>query len=227
MKVCSTATFHAAFCFDKPHPSTTARAIADGVVETVLSNQSGLAARTICPIIHGSADVLPEVARLVAAELRPLLLAVPERSLGDGLVARARRVQSIRRALDEAGFYTPLHLLGTGNPLSLTIYACCGADSFDGLEWCQTVVDHKHAQLHHFQQWDLFASQTAMGRATGLPFVQRALAHNLLFYDALLAELGVCVHEGTAQQWLRGRFPAHLVEAAENALGGDVLYATH
>lgn len=43
------------------------------------------------------------------------MIAVPERELGDGIVARARAVHEIRRSLDSLGFYQPLHLLGCGN----------------------------------------------------------------------------------------------------------------
>ena len=97
---------------------------------------------------------------MVAEQLFPVLLAVPERALGDGIIARTLSVRRLRQALDKLGFYCPLHLLGTGNPLSIAVYAMAGADSFDGLEWCQTVVDHQTGKLFHFQQWDLFKDQT-------------------------------------------------------------------
>lgn len=222
---CRASTYHAAFCFDKPNVATTADGIADGVVETVLLSQTGLASRTILPIVHGPPALLPEIAQLVARKLRPFLLAVPERALGDGITERATRVRLIRDALDQNGFYCPLHLLGTGNPLSLFVYACCGADSFDGLEWCQTVVDHANGQLHHLQQWDLFSMQTPMCKVSTIPFMQKALAHNLVFYDGLLVELQACLHDGTAGKWARRRFPDHLIDAVEEALGGDALYA--
>jgi queuine/archaeosine tRNA-ribosyltransferase len=72
----------------------------------------------------------------VAEQLCPVLLAVPERALGEGIATRIRSVRQIRKALNELDFYCPLHLLGTGNPVSIIAYTIAGADSFDGLEWC-------------------------------------------------------------------------------------------
>ena len=79
-------------------------------------------------------------------------------------------------------FYCPLHILGTGNPLSIISYTMAGADSFDGLEWCQTVVDHDTGKLFHFQQWDLFRYQTEYGKDDTLCYVFAVLMHNLKFF---------------------------------------------
>jgi hypothetical protein len=51
-----------------------------------------------------------------------------------------------------------LHLLGTGNPLSMIALAAAGADSFDGLEWCRTVSDYENGYLFHFQHFEFFSS---------------------------------------------------------------------
>lgn len=217
-------TYHAAFCFDNRNAPVTADAIAEDVITTVIGNQAGLTRGTILPILHGQAAILPAAAQRVARELCPLMLAIPERALGNGLIERARCLQSIRRALDDTGVSYPLHLLGTGNPLSLFVYACCGADSFDGLEWCQTAVDHAHACLHHFQHWDLFASQTPLGQGLRLPYAQRVLVHNLLFYSALLADLHEARSQGKVMECAGKYFPDYLRKPLEQALGRDVLY---
>lgn len=152
--VCKTYAHHLCFCYDNQEPPDTAEAISADVVASVLRDQ-GHAIGTAVPIVHGPANLLPTAAQRAAEQLCPVLLAVPERALGEGIAARTRTVRRIRKALDALGFYCPLHLLGTGNPLSMIAYAMAGADSFDGLEWCQVVVDHKSATLFHFQQWDL------------------------------------------------------------------------
>ncbi|WP_182212931.1 hypothetical protein [Stenotrophomonas acidaminiphila] len=72
---------------------------------------------------------------------------------------------ALRKALDDNGRYVGLHLLGTGNPISIALYAWAGADSFDGLEWCQTVVDHDTGLLFHLSQSDFFRRQTAWGES--------------------------------------------------------------
>lgn len=140
---------------------------------------------------------------MAAEQLYPVLLAVPERTLGEGIVERTRTVRKIREALNALEVYCPLHLLGTGNPLSIIAYALAGADSFDGLEWCQTVVDHETGRLSHFQQWDLFRHQTEWGQNNTLPYIQSVLMHNLDFYERLMADLHEAVRDDGGDVFLR------------------------
>ena len=193
---------HLCFCHDNQEPPNTAEAIAKDVVSSVLRDQEH-ALGTVAPIIHGPTELLPTAARMVAEQLFPVLLAVPERALGDGIIARTQTVRRLRDALDELDFYCPLHLLGTGNPLSIAVYAMAGADSFDGLEWCQTVVDHETGKLFHFQQWDLFKGQTEWGNNGALPYIQSALMHNLEFYRTFMADLRQALIRDTAEAFLR------------------------
>jgi len=118
----------------------------------------------LCPIVHLSPRDAPRflqsassIVSQVASELDPFLIAVPERELGDGLFERMRAVRAIRRALDALGKYYPLHLLGTGNPISIISLAAAGADVFDGLEWCRTVADSSTGFLFHFHHFDCFS----------------------------------------------------------------------
>ena len=139
------------FCYDNQQPPCASESIAEDVVSCVLRDQEH-AVGTVVPIVHGAAALLPDAALKTADRLYPLMLAVPERELGEGILERTRTVRKIRETLDTLDVYCPLHLLGTGNPISIVAYALAGADSFDGLEWCQTVVDHKTGKLLHFQQ---------------------------------------------------------------------------
>ena len=207
------------FCYDNQNPPDTAEAIAEDVISRVLRDQKH-AVGTVAPIIHGSAGVLPGAARMVAEQLFPLLLAVPERALGDGVIARVRTLRRLRDALDELGVYCPLHLLGTGNPLSIAVYAMAGADSFDGLEWCQTVVDHESGRLFHFQQWDFFRDQTDWGKNGSLPYIQSALMHNLEFYRRFMADLREALIGGLAETFLLHYAPDGKVSLLMNAIEG-------
>jgi queuine/archaeosine tRNA-ribosyltransferase len=206
-KISSTYEYDIGFCFDNQVPPTTAKAISEDVVRGVLRDQER-SSSTIVPIVHGPTDLLPEAAQMVAGQLYPVLLAVPERALGDGILARARSVRKIRQALDQLGFYCPLHLLGTGNPISIIAYSIAGADSFDGLEWCQTVVDHETAFLFHFQHWDFVRGQTDWGSHGTLPYIQSALMHNLDFYASFMRKLqesiGCCNPHGIMKAFLPG-----------------------
>lgn len=77
-----------------------------------------------------------------------------------------------------------------------------GADSFDGLEWCQTVVDCETGLLHHFSQADFFAEQTAWG-GHGLSFQARTLAHNLEFFSDWMQRLRDAIEQKQLSEFCR------------------------
>lgn len=201
-EIARTSEHNLCFCYDNQEPPGSAEAIAEDVVASVLRDQEH-ALGTVVPIVHGPSELLPTAACKVAEQLFPVLLAIPERALGDGIIARTQTVRRLREALDELGFYCPLHLLGTGNPLSIATYAIAGADSFDGLEWCQTVVDHETGRLFHFHQWDLFMDQTDWGINGSLPYIQSALMHNLEFYQKFMGKLREALINASAEDFLR------------------------
>lgn len=209
------------FCYDNQNPPGTSEAIAEDVVSCSMGD-SGHAMGTVVPIVHGESTLLPDATRRTAEQLYPLLLAVPERELGEGILERIRTVRRIRKALDRLGMYLPLHLLGTGNPLSIAAYALGGADSFDGLEWCQTVVDHQTGRLLHFQHWDLVRHQTAWGRCPSLPYVQSVLVHNLEFYRKFMAELQEAMDCDDAEGFMRRYATKEQAERLLQASSGDV-----
>jgi len=208
------------FCYDNQDPTGTADAIAEDVVKSVLRDQQQ-SIGTVAPIVHGPADLLPRAAQKVAEQLCPVLLAVPERALGEGIAARANSVRKIRRALDALGFYCPLHLLGTGNPISIIAYTMAGADSFDGLEWCQTVVDHNTALLYHFQQWDFFQMQTEWGSNGAVPYIQSALMHNLEFYANFMRLLQDAASRYALHEVLASYLPEERCAIIHNSIEED------
>lgn len=188
-KILKTNEFNLAFCYDNQNPPSSPKKITDHVERAVLRDQKHSPNASIIPIIHAQAKQFPEVVFNVAKRLRPILVAVPERGLGDGIIARAQTVFNIRKKLDRIDdMRVPLHLLGTGNPLSVLVYSMCGADSFDGLEWCQTTVNHTSGLLYHFQQREIFGHQSSFC-SDRLPYIQGTLAHNLVFYTNFMAQL--------------------------------------
>ncbi len=211
---------HLCFCYDNQDPPGDSESISDDVVASVLRDQEH-ALGTVVPIVHGATALLPDAARIVAGQLYPVLLAVPERALGEGIVERIQTVRKIRQALSTLEIYCPLHLLGTGNPLSIIAYAMAGADSFDGLEWCQTVVDHESGRLFHFQQWDLFRHQTDWGSNDTLPYVQSVLMHNLVFYRQFMAGLHESITNNTAEDFLRRFASERQASLLMNAIEGS------
>ncbi len=173
-----------AFHFDKRLQKIrrgTVQSITNEIEHSVLKDQKKAKIGTILPIIHAPSEILPEIAAQVAVRLNPVMIAMPERELGNGLIERSLTVARVRKLLNQLGRYYPMHLLGTGNPLSILIYVMSGADSFDGLEWCQTTVNFENGLLYHFHQREFFSKQSKFG-SLNIPYVQATLAHNLEFY---------------------------------------------
>lgn len=196
-----------AFGFDEQQPPANADDHIALVAERWQADQVAAGSCQIIPIIHGSASELPALCAAVATKTGVTMLAVPERRLGDGILERARAVWAIRAALNELGRYVVLHLLGTGNPISIVLYSAMGVDSFDGLEWCQTVVDHDTGLLHHISHADFFAGQTAWGDDDKLSFQARTLANNLEFFTDWMRRLRDAVNQDRLQEFSRSNLP--------------------
>jgi len=202
---------HLAFCYDNPNPKGSMDQIALDVTRAVTTDQRKGDMNAINPLIHAQYPTdFPPICGRLARQLDPVMLAVPERELGEGVLAIAQTVRLIREALNETGRYYPLHIVGTGNPLSILIYTACGADSFDGLDWCQTVVDHSTARLHHSLQLEFFAHQTPYGSDPDLPYIVRAFAHNLVFYMEWMEKLRKSIEEGSIAEMVAKFIPSEI-----------------
>ncbi|MBZ0262266.1 MAG: bifunctional adenosylcobinamide kinase/adenosylcobinamide-phosphate guanylyltransferase [Hyphomicrobiales bacterium] len=100
----------------------------------------------------------PEILSLmsrIASDLKSLLIAIPERELGAGLIAKTKLTRKIVNEIKKTGNKPALHILGCGNLLSFAFLATAGAELFDGLEWCRTCIASDF-HLHHFQHQELF-----------------------------------------------------------------------
>lgn len=195
------------------------------VVENILVNyeldmfKTGLGRETLCPIVHlpvGTRDVAAAAAEIVvqiAREIRPTLIAIPERELGDGILTRMKTVKAIRRTLDNVGFYQPLHILGTGNPTSIAALALCGGDCFDGLEWCRTAANYDTHSLLHFQHFDAlyanFGGRISKKEARRLvelesaPFALRAASYNYDYFCDWMSNVQTMLRSAEPEKLLR------------------------
>lgn len=211
-----------AFSFDTINPRGEPDQIAARIAASFRSDERALRDRNfpLCPIIHlpkkykGTlAECASRIVAGVAAELDPLMLAIAERELGDGLRERARTVRDIRKALNALRKYYPLHLLGTGNPLSMIALAAAGADSFDGLEWCRTVADYPTGFLFHFQQFECF-SQAFLHRVQDqrvkylienpdASYSSRTLSYNVDFFKDWTRTMQSMIHSGQVEHLLK------------------------
>jgi hypothetical protein len=161
----------------------------------------------IIPIVHAGTSILPTVCKQLVLDQNLKSIAVPERRLGDGIFERALSVRALKNALNETGSDVILHLLGTGNPISIATYSIEGASSFDGLEWCQTVVDWETALLHHFSQADFFRLQTQHGDAEQNNFHSRTFAHNIDFYRDWMDRLQIALSSNNGKSFAHSNFP--------------------
>ncbi len=207
-EIVSTFSSDIVFCYDSPDPEGEINKIADDIIQSYYRDKEAIGIKDIifCPIIHlpksftrssgKEAGRLAECAAQLALEivsvLDPFMIAVPERELGCGIIEIVNSVRHIRGALNSLGRYYPLHLLGTGNPITMIALAAAGADSFDGLEWCRTVADYESGFLFHFQHFDFFKDLYASRLDSPIirmlienpeaPFATQVAVYNLDFF---------------------------------------------
>jgi len=215
-----------AFSFDGIPQRRDDDSIVRGVVKRFRIDDRALRDRDfpLCPVVHvparrtsPSRDQVASVVSRVADELDPSMVAIPERELGDGLVQRAECVRGIRAALDGLGKYYPLHLLGTGNPISMAVLAVAGADVFDGLEWCRTSADYRSGHLFHFQQFDCFGDMSvSMMRSQKMrsivedpdaTYAQRTLSYNVDYFADFVGTIQSMIRGGQGEQLIRTLAP--------------------
>lgn len=217
------APYDAAFSFDDLDPPPTI----DGIVARVLNSARTDMRHTnkpVLPIVHipqnirseTASEIIPKAIKQICHELHPVAIAIPERELGDGILARSKTVHKIRSTLNELGFYQPLHLLGTGNPLTIALLAAVGADLFDGLEWCRTIADSETGHLFHLQQYEFFSWQDELALS---PIVKDAITsasvtysgkvafHNLEFFSTWMIELRRHLFSGKIERFLTDKLP--------------------
>lgn len=162
------------------------------------------------PILHSSHDNLLNNFLKISELHDWSIVAIPERELGDGIIQRANTLSDIREELEKRDIKTSIHLLGTGNPISLLIYSACGANSFDGLEWCQTVVNPENSLLLHFSQRDLFKCDCPACTAHEESFSATTLGHNLLFYMDWMKKIGTSLDENNIQKLIKSYIDGHV-----------------
>ena len=231
-----------AFCFDKSShfkfdENHSPEKIAEKIVE-IVKRDLEFTSTTVLPVVHVpqlensgyQIKIIPEVTRRVADELRPELIGIPERELGAGIVQRTQTMQAIRRELNTLPFYQPVHLLGTGNPWTVAIMVAAGADTFDGLEWCRTVVDHEKDRLNHFQHFDLFTWQAklsgsvlveeALRKESGVTFSGKAAFHNLDYFKGFGDKLRDAVDKGRLESFVSACLGKPAMEILNESIPG-------
>lgn len=218
--------FHFAFSFDKRETNVsqvkigpdTSQRLVNNIEKNWLIDQRIASTGTILPVVHAQEEILPEVSYGVVERIKPVMIAIPERELGEGIIARAATLLKIRSFLNRTGHYYPIHLLGTGAPLSILLYVHCGADSFDGLDWCRETVNHDTATLYHFHEREFFGNQSDYCSIPSLPYNLATLAHNLLFYRQWMEKIQSAVSSGDMENLLQQYLPKEFLQVFNNSI---------
>ena len=189
-------SFSLSFSFDEQDPPSDVGKICQTIKERADRHLGHIGEAIYSPIVHAPIELLSDSVVTVAKTMNPKMIAVPERLLGRGILERIVTIKKIRAQLNKLEVYYPLHLLGTGNPMSVVLYIMGGADSFDGLEWCQTTVDHQTGLLHHFQLREVFTERLLQNDSGEISYVAETLAHNLKFFGMWMSHIHKALGEG-------------------------------
>ncbi|MCR6727811.1 toll/interleukin-1 receptor domain-containing protein [Agrobacterium fabrum] len=223
-----------AYCFDVMTPRVEPDRAIESVVKAVKRDRAA-ATPKILPIVHAPKESLsgynvaslPYIVREVASTLAAPLIAVAERELGSGLIARTKTVKRIRQELSTLPYYQPLHVLGTGNPWSIALLAAAGADSFDGLEWCRMVVDQQTHRLHHFQHFDFFKYQMSFAESqvtldafddSKIEYAGKVALHNLDYYQQFNVRLADAIKRKEMENMLTDMIGPASVKQIKDAI---------
>ena len=104
-----------------------------------------------------------------------------------------------------------------------------GADTFDGLEWCRTVVDQQNDRLNHFQHFDLFTYQTKLADLTivqdaleddKVDFAGKVAFHNLDYFLQFGNKLREAVSKGRLEGFVTARLGKAAAEMLQDAVPG-------
>jgi hypothetical protein len=177
---------------------------------SLISDSIGIAREThniVCvPIFHKyeGADLVSEV--LKGLEFCPnssQMIAVTEKDCGQDLFERAQTVFQIRQALDQGDSKRALHILGCGDPVSMTVLCYSGADSFDSLDWIRAVIDPIQFRRHEFSQLSLLDCTCGACSKLVDEYWTRVVLHNLLAYQTMCESLRSQIREQNLSNFVR------------------------
>jgi len=158
-------------------------------IESIRKSRALESAGELVPIVHGESpqELLKAVKQVLRAfnfELH--MISVPERETGQNIIERACLLGRIRKLLDQQDQNTILHLLGSGDPISLVLFIYCGVDSFDSLDWLKFALDPNELRMRHFSHLVLIDCDCQYCSDNRYSTFFQVLLHNLRFYQNLM-----------------------------------------
>jgi len=188
------------------------------VIENTAITTSAQSMGETVPLIHGTPNNLDKIALGIIEGINPQIIGITERELGSGLFERAETLKKIRMTIDKTDRDVIIHLLGTGNPISLLLYSLCGADFFDALEWCKTVVNPNNGHLHHFVQKDIFECNCKVCKSK-IDYPIQTMGHNLVFYKSYMEEIRTAIEKNQTDKILKKYVPPTAIQKIKKILG--------
>jgi len=174
----------------------------DETITSIAKTASMQKTGSIIALIHSNPKLFPEVTRKIADYINPEIIAIPERELGFSIFERSQTIKAIRRELDKVKKSMLIHVLGTGNPISILIYTLSGADMYDALDWSNAFVNPTTGQFSHFSHKDLIDCHCKACEIKQIPYDYQAMAHNLVFYVEFLDNIKTCIKDKNIESLL-------------------------
>lgn len=165
-------------------------------VKKFAKDSSNISKHSHCAtVVHGNtpSQLIKVVEDNAKKEEEPSMYAIPERDCGKTIKDKITTIKKIRNILSEKNSANILHILGCGNPLSIGMFAFAGADSFDSIDWSRWTIDPKTLQFMDLNHIELINCTCEICKRKTVDSTNKALLHNLLFYQKFTQELQTAI----------------------------------
>jgi len=125
------------------------------------------------------------------------ILGVTEKELGNSLRDRILKLARIRRALDTANIDIPLHVFGSLDPITSTLYFLAGAEIFDGLTWLR--YGYLEASSLYYQTYAVLEESLSMSWDDDTTRGYMVL-HNLSYLTCLRDQMVAYLSDGSIEK---------------------------
>lgn len=167
--------------------------------EYIPKSQKISTTKSCIAICHGedSSKINDSVKNILGKIKNLQIIAITERGCGDTLIEQCETIKKIRQTIDSHNKEIILHVLGCGNPISISALSYAGADTFDAVDWCRWSINPKTFEYDNITVVKLFdCTCLACGQDSVKNERFRARRHNLEFYIFFLNRLRTAILQG-------------------------------
>ncbi len=197
-----------------PSFQTRSQGYVDAVLNSIESSRAISSSPGFIAVFHGSTPI--ELVSIIEKTLEKVknlsgIIALPERDCGVSIIDKVQTISKIRKLLDKYDDRIIMHILGCGHPKSLALFSFCGADTFDSLDWINSLVDIKRFELTDISYLNFSDCECKFCKNESMIYIERVLLHNLLFYQDFMKSIRESIRED------------ELVSKMKNILGSDMV----